>query len=92
MCPRGMSAEATHLPVGDIALWCQSQLSCGHRGQWFSPDCGRSLLPAGARVSRQCREEHPRARHPAPEGAHLPVGDIALAGSARGQIALWHNG
>ena len=31
MCPRGMSAEATHLPVGDIALWCQSQLSCGHR-------------------------------------------------------------
>ena len=43
MCPRGMSAEATHLPVGDIALWFQSQLSCGHRERTVpaaKPHCG----------------------------------------------------
>ena len=34
----------------------------------------------------------PKARRPAPGGAHLPVEEVALAGSARYQIALWHNG
>ena len=27
------SARCHHLPVGDIAFMCQSQRSCGHRGQ-----------------------------------------------------------
>ena len=26
------------------------------------------------------------------EATHLPLGEVALAGSARYQIALWHNG
>ena len=40
------------------------------------------------RASRTVSQTRPRARHPAPIGAHLPVGDITLAGSGRCQIAL----
>ena len=44
------------------------------------------------RASRTMSPTKLRARLPAPVGAHLPVGEVALAGSARCQIALWCNG
>ena len=44
------------------------------------------------RASRTVSPTKLRARLPAPVGAHLSVGEVALAGSARCQIALWCNG
>ena len=79
---------------GDI----QGALSLDHFCILFSQekDGGQCPLPSRVvvsiatrlRASRTVSQTRPRARHPAPVGAHLPVGDITLAGSARCQIAL----
>ena len=60
-------------------------------GESPQPDCAVVPLATKSRVPRQCRKQNPE-RVLLPARAHLPVEDTALAGSARYQIALWHNG
>ena len=38
--------QERHLPVGDTALWCQSQRNCEHREQCLKQNSGRDLLAA----------------------------------------------
>ena len=58
-------------------------------GQCPLPSCVVVSIATRLRASRTVVLARSWARHPALGGAHLPVGEVALAGSARGQIALW---
>ena len=60
-------------------------------GQCPLPSRVVASIETHLRVPRQCRKQNPE-RVLLPARAHLPVEDTALAGSARYQIALWHNG
>ena len=60
-------------------------------GQCPQPSRVAAQWVTWSRVSRRCRKQNPE-RVLLPARAHLPVEDTALAGSARYQIALWHNG
>ena len=40
--------QERHLPVGDIALWCQSQHGCGCRGNVSNKTQGATCPPLGA--------------------------------------------
>ena len=58
---------------------CQSELSCGHRGRAVPAARSRcSAIGNKNACAATVLRIKPGARHPAPGGARLPVGEVAL--------------
>ena len=90
---------STHLPVGDIALWCQSQHGCGHREQCLKQNLGRDL-PAARRatyrwgtsrygVNRNVNAGDANSVLNRTQGATCPpLGAPATAGGSRAYVSI----